>query len=264
MTAADDDDDEGDGDVDVNPCDEAFFPDNPSESFLERMVEDNPLEGPSWLFASVKKKGNRSRGGRGHTAAKKLSAVMSEEEGGGGRGSSSLALGSSSNFDSSDIVTTTSESDVSGFVEMNNVLDPDLTDALKEKTNIDDGEDSGETILEGIDMEMTQESENHDETASSADEDSFDGEQEDVGDAKEDSFGGEREGGLLLVEATRTPLRELTVTNNSSVIKYNPKVPTGVTVDKIREAKIDLDNIGVRGRRYTWTNTGLIRSAFSF
>ena len=250
---SDDDNEEGDGAVD-----QAIFPDNPSESFLERMVEDNPLEGPSWLFASVEKK---------DSASKILSAVMSEEEGGGGgRGSSSLALGSSSNFDSSDIVTTTSESDVSGFVEMNNVLDPDLTDALKEKTNIDDGEDSGETILEGIDMEMTQESETtHDGTTSIfADKDSFDGDSEDVDDTKEDSFGDEREGGFLLVEATRTPLRELTVTNNSSVIKYNPKVPTGVTVDKIREAKIDLDNIGVRGRRYTWTNTGLIRSAFSF
>ena len=43
-----------------------------TESFLEQLVDADPLEGPSWLFASVKKKKRRS------SAVKKLSCIMSD------------------------------------------------------------------------------------------------------------------------------------------------------------------------------------------
>ena len=43
-----------------------------TESFLEQLVDVDPLEGPSWLFASVKKKKRRS------SAVKKLSCIMSD------------------------------------------------------------------------------------------------------------------------------------------------------------------------------------------
>jgi len=43
-----------------------------TESFLEQMVDIDPTEGPSWLFASVKKKKKR------RTASKKLTAIFSD------------------------------------------------------------------------------------------------------------------------------------------------------------------------------------------
>ena len=54
------------------------FPENPSESFLEQMIDSDPMEGPSWLFNPSNNKRRRS------SVARKLSSVLSESE----RGSS--------------------------------------------------------------------------------------------------------------------------------------------------------------------------------
>ena len=59
-----------------------------TESFFERLGDDNALEGPSWLFASVQKKKRRSG------AVRKLSCIMSD-----------LDTSSASVLDTSDIPT---------------------------------------------------------------------------------------------------------------------------------------------------------------
>merc|ERR1719318_2249176 len=63
------------------------FPEDPSESFLEQMCDADPLEGPSWLFASVHKK-------RRSSAVRKLSAVWSDSERASTLGSSGRATSS--------------------------------------------------------------------------------------------------------------------------------------------------------------------------
>ena len=47
------------------------FPENPSDSFFERLGCD--MDGPSWLFGSVKKNKKRK------SAAKRLSTLLSDE-----------------------------------------------------------------------------------------------------------------------------------------------------------------------------------------
>merc|ERR1719319_1697284 len=75
------------------------IPANPSDSFLERLCDENPMEGPSWLFATIKKK--KVKRGRGKvTAARKLSTVLSL-----GSGESSSSVRTTLSFDTSDLST---------------------------------------------------------------------------------------------------------------------------------------------------------------
>jgi len=80
-----------------------------TESFLEQMVGIDPMEGPSWLFASVKKKKRRS------SAVRKLSCIMSD-----------LDNTASSSLDGSQ----SEESRPSS----NFVLDPDLRESMLPET----------------------------------------------------------------------------------------------------------------------------------
>ena len=82
-----------------------------SESILEQMMDIPMDEGPSWLFASVKKKKRKS------SAVKKLSCIMSDLD--------STAASQSATLDSSDLETSSTNVSVSG-----SVLDRDLRQSV--------------------------------------------------------------------------------------------------------------------------------------
>jgi len=198
------------------------IPANPSDSFLERLCDENPMEGPSWLFATIKKK--KVKRGRGKvTAARKLSTVLSL-----GSGESSSSVRTTLSFDTSDLSTdrTTDDSEVSGFVPGGNILDADL-----EINN-----QSEETRLDAIDMDETE------AQGMGVDEE---------GEEDKENTSGEGDEDFIMVDGERTPLKELVFMNGGAAVRYNPEIEDGVTVESLKEAKILLDNIGVKGRRYS-------------
>merc|ERR1719186_2115253 len=232
------------------------FPENPSESFLEQMCDNDPLEGPSWLFASVHKKKRRS------SAVRKLSAVWSDSE----RGSSVGTTGTSgritpSSLDSSDLDMSSpgegaSSREVSGYVLDRDLLEtavvvatPDVTleTSSAEVTPAKPATSSSSNVAVNSvtafeeDMDMTTSVE------ARTDEDLYCSNQEN----NPVQLGGVEniDESVLSISVThtpRTPLSSLTYTEPSGqVVKFNPRTDTGVTVAGLREAHILLNNVGM-------------------
>jgi len=222
------------------------FPENPSESFLEHMIDSDPLEGPSWLFNPPVNKKRRS------SVARKLSAVMSESE----RGSSARLTSSldSSDLDACSAEEDTSSGEVSGFLLERDLLEtagvitaPEtIIDNSALKVNKKDGSHSNSSIVVDDDMDLTRPAE-----AVSTDNSSTNGlnnsdqENAPVKLVRTDNIN-ESILSISVTNIPRTPLSSLTYTDPSGeVVKFNPRTDTGVTVAGLREARILLDNVGM-------------------
>merc|ERR1719186_210666 len=229
------------------------FPENPSESFLEQMCDNDPLEGPSWLFASVHKKKRRS------SAVRKLSAVWSDSERGSSVGTSGRITTSS--LDSSDLDMSSpgegaSSREVSGYVLDRDLIEtvvvvatPDVTleTSSAEVTPAKPATFSSSNVAVNSvtafeeDMDMT--------TAVDA------RTNEDLNCSNQENNPVQLSGvenideSVLSISVThtpRTPLSSLTYTDPSGqVVKFNPRTDTGVTVAGLREAHILLNNVGM-------------------
>eukprot|EP00092_Neocalanus_flemingeri_P016972 GFUD01018357.1.p1 GENE.GFUD01018357.1~~GFUD01018357.1.p1 ORF type:complete len:1382 (-),score=385.34 GFUD01018357.1:112-4257(-) len=228
------------------------FPEDPSESFLEQMCDNDSLEGPSWLFASVHKKKRRS------SVARKLSAVWSDNErastmgSSSGRGTSSL---DSSDLDYSSAGEGASSREVSGYVLERDLIEnavvvptPDATP----NTSAVDGvpatpvSSTGSIAVDNMtrfeeDMEMTRTMETRfDKELNNSNQENNPVELVSSGSIDESILS------ISVSQTPRTPLSSLTYTDPSgAVVKFNPRTDTGVTVAGLREAHILLNNVGM-------------------
>eukprot|EP00092_Neocalanus_flemingeri_P005808 GFUD01006251.1.p1 GENE.GFUD01006251.1~~GFUD01006251.1.p1 ORF type:complete len:1390 (+),score=406.14 GFUD01006251.1:54-4223(+) len=228
------------------------FPEDPSESFLEQMCDNDPLEGPSWLFASVHKKKRRS------SVARKLSAVWSDNErastmgSSSGRGTSSL---DSSDLDYSSAGEGASSREVSGYVLDRDLIEnpvvvptPDATpnNSVVEGVPATPVSSTGSIAVDNMtrfeeDMEMTRTMETRfDKELNNSNQENNPVELVSSGSIDESNLS------ISVSQTPRTPLSSLTYTDPSgAVVKFNPRTDTGVTVAGLREAHILLNNVGM-------------------
>merc|ERR1719186_2473929 len=229
------------------------FPENPSESFLEQMCDNDPLEGPSWLFASVHKKKRRS------SAVRKLSAVWSDSERGSSVGTSGRITTSS--LDSSDLDMSSpgegaSSREVSGYVLDRDLLETAVVVATPDVTletssaEVTPAKPASSSSSNGAVNSITAFEEDMDMTTDAL--------ARTVGDLNGSNqennpvqLGGvenidESVLSIFVTHTPRTPLSSLTYTDPSGqVVKFNPRTDTGVTVAGLREAHILLNNVGM-------------------
>jgi len=233
------------------------FPEDPSESFLEQMCDADPLEGPSWLFASVHKKKRRS------SAVRKLSCVWSDSERASTMGSSSGRATTS--LDSSDIDISSggegaSSREVSGYVLDRDLLENAVVvhtpDATLEASTLEPTPGNSVSCLANVtgesatsvtafeeDMELTRTIE---VVENSKQLNSSDQENNPVHLVRPDNID-ESILSISVSQTPRTPLSSLTYTDPSGeVVKFNPRTDTGVTVAGLREAHILLSNVGMQ------------------
>jgi len=210
------------------------FPENPSQSFLEGLCTSG-LEGPSWLFNTTKDKKRR----RSSQAVRKLSNVWSDQEKSSMERSNGRLLDS---LDSSDIALGQSleedSSEVSGYVP-----------AEKESNCTGEGSRRSSSFKKHSNTSLVKNSaKKFNKSASSpGDENDISGPVfKDPENALRFSTA-ESPGGLLTPELA-SPLRVLS--DDGSLVRYNPRLDTGVTVAELREAKIQLNNVGSGGARH--------------
>jgi len=181
------------------------FPTSPSESFLEGLVDGNPMEGPSWLFASVEKKRRTSR------AAKKLSKILSED----GAGSSD----SSYSPEESDLSEENSPGLETGFV-----LDRDLLQPEAAGHEVGRGSSlTSRTSTDIMDMELTRT-----ENGENVNDTSLDNSNLSIS---------------VNTSANRAPLASLTITDptGDTTVRYNPRTDTGIKVKALKQSRILLN-----------------------
>ena len=231
------------------------FPEDPSESFLEQMCDADPLEGPSWLFASVHKKKRRS------SAVRKLSCVWSDSERASTMGSSGRAT---SSFDCSDIDISSggegaSSREVSGYVLDRDLLENAVVnnpDATLEASTLEatpgksessrailtgESANSASAFIEDMDLTRTIEVVEQSKELNSSNQENNPVHL--MGPMNID----ERILSISVSQSHRTPLSSLTYTDPSGeVVKFNPRTDTGVTVAGLREAHILLSNVGMQ------------------
>eukprot|EP00090_Calanus_glacialis_P007812 TRINITY_DN16251_c0_g1_i1.p1 TRINITY_DN16251_c0_g1~~TRINITY_DN16251_c0_g1_i1.p1 ORF type:complete len:1069 (-),score=415.63 TRINITY_DN16251_c0_g1_i1:309-3422(-) len=226
------------------------FPEDPSESFLEQMCDADPLEGPSWLFASVHKKKRRS------SAVRKLSAVWSDSERASTMGSSGRAT---SSLDSSDIdMSGASSREVSGYVLDRDLLETAVVNATPEvsldtstveATPARPAQSSTSSVATSTnsvtafeeDMELTRtESLQLEKELNSSNQENNPMQLVSSRSIDESNLS------ISVSQTPRTPLSSLTYTDPSGeVVNFNPRTDTGVTVAGLREAQILLSNVGM-------------------
>ena len=228
------------------------FPEDPSESFLEQMCDADPLEGPSWLFASVHKKKRRSG------AVRKLSCVYSDSERASTMGSSGRAT---SSLDSSDIDISSdgggaSSREVSGYVLDRDLLETAVVntpDVTLEATNLEPNpgksvksissvmDESATAFVDDMELTRTIEVGEHSKALNSSDQ-----ENNPVQLARPEIID-ESILSISVSQTPRNPLSSLTYTDPSGeVVKFNPRTDTGVSVAGLREAHILLSNVGMQ------------------
>jgi len=221
------------------------FPENPSESFLEQMIDSDPMEGPSWLFAPSTKK-------RRSSVARRLSAVLSDSERGSSRSTATMNCTSkatlslnSSDIDVSNTGDGLSSAEVSGYV-----LDRDLLETAVMLPSHDASIDkSGPVVDDGarvtsdddmMDLTRPAESQVTDQRLNSSNQENAPVELVEHSGIYESNIS------ISVSNTPRTPLSSLTYTDSSGeVVKFNPRTDTGVTVARLREARILLDNVGM-------------------
>jgi len=184
------------------------FPTSPSESFLEGLVDGNPLEGPSWLFASVEKKRRTSR------AAKKLSKILSED-GAGGSDSDSRGYSPEESC--------LSEENSPGL-ETGFILDRDLLEPEAAGHEVGRGSSlTSRTSTDILDMELTRTENGENVNDSSLDESNL-------------SIS-------VNTSASRAPLASLTITDptGDTTVRYNPRTDTGIKVKALKQSRILLN-----------------------
>jgi len=233
------------------------FPENPSESFLEQMCDANPMEGPSWLFASVQKKRRSSN------AVRKLSAVWSDGERASTMESSSRTK--STSLDTSDLDMSRSDAEISSGEVSRFILDRDLIDSQlaekspsKSKTSRSLSQDF---VRVSDEVSGSHDVTNRDKngTCSKIDEEDMDITRlvdNELGPMSSDEENrpvhltrnrlDESNISISVACNRRTPLKSLTYTDSSGeVVKFNPRTDTGVTVEGLRQAHILLNNVGM-------------------
>jgi len=220
------------------------FPENPSESFLEQMIDSDPMEGPSWLFAPSTKK-------RRSSVARRLSTVLSDSERGSSRSTATMNCTSTSlncsDIDMSNTGDGLSSAEVSGYVLDRDLLETAVVfpshDSINTSGLVEDNPSSSSVELSRVDDMMdltTPANKETDEMLNSSNQ-----ENAPAGLVRPSSIY-ESNLSISVSNTPRTPLSSLTYTDPSGeVVKFNPRTDTGVTVARLREARILLDNVGM-------------------
>ena len=199
------------------------FPLDPSESFLERMCDADPLEGPSWLFASVKKKKKRRS-----SAARKLSVLLSDSERDSVQTNSGRSVKLSKNegvFNSSDINLPSEAEEI-----LDDSSDFELDQDLLENAVMLTPQHESEKSVFDDNMDLTSNNDDQENNPLQVSGGAID----------------ENNLSISVSQGSRTPLSSLTYTDKSGeVFRFNPRTDTGVTVAGLRQAHILLNNVGM-------------------
>jgi len=223
------------------------FPENPSESFFEQMIDSDPMEGPSWLFAPSTKK-------RRSSVARRLSTVLSDSERGSSKSTATMNCTTASSMNCSDIDMSNtgdglSSAEVSGYVLDRDLLETAVVfpshDSINTSGPVEDNPSSSSVGLSRVSdddmMDLTSPANKEAEERLN----SSNQENAPVGLVGPSSIY-ESNLSISVSNTPRTPLSSLTYTDPSGeVVKFNPRTDTGVTVARLREARILLDNVGM-------------------